>query len=798
MTTAAPLHATPAHNLSASARAEASPLVDDNTYIPRGDVTATLNYFQPPEDGSAPFNYVEKAPEGQPQRNFGDFNMQVPFKDIRGQESNFTLDKDAFKVVSNVPESAERDFVDDDSIKKNYYPEVEKLILDNVPGSNRVFIFDHTIRRSNPDAPRAPVQKVHIDQTPKSAKQRVNRHLPEEAEKLLQGRYRIINIWRPLNGPVQASPLGFASSSTLKDEDLIPIEHRYPDTTGETAGIVYNASQKWHYLSGMKNNERLFLECFDSDSLKSGSQVQGGRVPHTAFADPRTPRGAPGRESIELVGLFSKTTISIMNAHAYHWAKSSGLSAGVPSISTITPPSNLSSNPPSFDAIVIGAGYAGLTAARDLTLSGYKVLLLEARTRIGGRSYSTTTKEHVFDLGGTWVHENQPNVWRNICRYNMQDQLEKSMDYSVGLNEFMLDTKEGRRAMSHDEEDALIEASLLKFINIDSAYGRSLLPDPWFLLSHPSLHPYISLSASDRISQISSALSPTELLALESFILLCSGSTLRKTSFLEFLHWWALCGYSFQGCIAHLDTFAFKDGQSSFAIRFFEEAVATGRLSYVFNAPVTEVKDLVSSGVDVTTTSSQTFHARKIICTIPLNVLTSIAFSPPLPGIKNEAIKIGHMNQCTKIHVVVKGKEMRSWSSIKDPSENAMFYMFGDGIVEDKEVGETHLVVFGADEVKLHPEEDIDVTLGVLREFKEDIDIQDVIFHNWSKDPYSKGAWFFPSPTLTASHVSALRNPNYNIHFASSDWALGWRSFIDGAIDEGGRAAVEVGRELGS
>lgn len=304
MATAAPLQATPAHNLSQSARAEASHLTSvDSTFIPRGDVTVPLNYFRPPEDGSAPFNYVEDPPQGQPKRNFGDFDVELRIHDIRGKESEYNLDKDAFSVVSGLPESAEKHFVDDDSIKKNYYPEVEKLILDHVSGSTKVFLFDHTIRRSNPNAPRAPVTRVHIDQTVKSATQRVNFHLPEEAETLLKGRYRIINIWRPLNGPVQASPLAFASSSTLKDEDLIPVEHRYPDRTGETAGIRYNDSQKWHYISGMRNDERLFLECFDSESLKPGTIVQGGRVPHTAFRDPRTPEGAPGRESIEVRAL---------------------------------------------------------------------------------------------------------------------------------------------------------------------------------------------------------------------------------------------------------------------------------------------------------------------------------------------------------------------------------------------------------------------------------------------------------------------------------------------------------------
>ncbi|KAG9239973.1 hypothetical protein BJ878DRAFT_332855 [Calycina marina] len=306
MATANPLqHPTPAHQLSLPENvAQTHPVeVIDSTFIPRGDVDITLNYSKLPEDGSIPFSYVEEPPAGQPRSNLSELLVTVRVRDIRGHESEFNLDKDAFAVVSNIPESVERDFVDDDSIRKKYYPEVEKLILDNVPGSNRVFLFDHTIRRSNSDAKRAPVQRVHIDQTHKSATQRVHTHLPEEAETLLKGRCRIINIWRPLNGPVQASPLAFASGSTLSDEDAVGVEHRYPDRTGETAAVRYNEGQKWHYLSGMRNDERIFLECFDSEATKPGTKVLGGKVPHTAFKDPRTPAGATGRESIEVRAL---------------------------------------------------------------------------------------------------------------------------------------------------------------------------------------------------------------------------------------------------------------------------------------------------------------------------------------------------------------------------------------------------------------------------------------------------------------------------------------------------------------
>ena len=265
--------------------------VHDSSYIPRGAVTTSLKFYAPPSDGSKPFNYVEQAPEGQPQRNYSDTDIEVSLDDIRGKESNFNVDDNAFATLI-VGESAEKKFEDDESIKKNYYPEVEQLLLKHAPGAKRILLFDHTIRRSTGN--RNPVTRVHIDQTKKSARERVHHHLPDEAETLLKGRVRIINVWRPLNGPVQATPLAFADSQTFRDEALIPIEHRYPDRTGETAAVQHD-KERWHYWSGMTNNERLLLECYDSE--------KNGRVPHTAFEDPRTPEGATQRESIEVRAL---------------------------------------------------------------------------------------------------------------------------------------------------------------------------------------------------------------------------------------------------------------------------------------------------------------------------------------------------------------------------------------------------------------------------------------------------------------------------------------------------------------
>ncbi|CAK7230822.1 hypothetical protein SCUCBS95973_007703 [Sporothrix curviconia] len=295
--------------------------------VPRGDVVAKLNFYAPPADGAAPFNYVDAPPPGEPQRNYNEDIRNVLIQDIRGREAEFaespaSLDRNAFLLIQGQPPSAEKDFVDDESIRKNYYPELEELLLKNVPGATRVVFFDHTIRRATKDdkgkpdkaveaevgaAPkRGPVLRVHIDQTAHAAAGRVRRHLPQdEAERALQGRYRIINVWRPLNkNPIESSPLAFASSASVRDEDVVTVEHRYPkerNFIGQTAGIQYHPDQKWYYLSGMTGDERLLLECFDSEALRPGNiTVKGGRLAHTAFEDPRSLPDAEGRESIEV------------------------------------------------------------------------------------------------------------------------------------------------------------------------------------------------------------------------------------------------------------------------------------------------------------------------------------------------------------------------------------------------------------------------------------------------------------------------------------------------------------------
>ncbi|KAK8926899.1 Monoamine oxidase N [Metarhizium anisopliae] len=475
----------------------------------------------------------------------------------------------------------------------------------------------------------------------------------------------------------------------------------------------------------------------------------------------------------------------------YSWTKADGLRAGIPCLGAIQPASNITDTDIEYDVIVVGAGYSGLTAARDTSVAGLKVLLLEARDRIGGRSWSSNIEGYPYEMGGTWVYWGQATVWREIARYGMQDELEISHDFSRGINRFLLAGAEGTQSLTHDQEDALMQSGLSKLVNVDGAHGRNVIPFPHSGLLNPQARRYDRVSVADRLAAINNELTPNERLCVEAFVLLCSGATLETTSLYEFLHWWALCGYSYDGCVNHLVRYKFRRGQSSFAVRFFAEALASGNLSYALGQPVAAVRDSPAGPVAVTTRGGQTFRARRMVCAVPLNVLPDVRFDPPLSGGREAAARTGHVNQTVKVHAEIADRDLRSFTGVSYP-HNALIYGFGDG---ETPRGNTHVVAFGGQHNHFHPEDSIERTIEAFQGFAP-MNVERIVFHNWSRDEFAKGAWFFSAPGLLADHLQDMRERQGNIFFSCSDWALGWRSFIDGAIEEGGRAATAVRADL--
>jgi hypothetical protein len=226
----------------------------------------------------------------------------VQISDTRPILSELSLDAQGFDLVRH--RSAVRDFFNEQEVKAVYYPQAEQLLKD-VTGADRVLVFDNTVRRRVPGAedrifgqPRQPVPRVHVDHTVASGPQRVRDLLPDEAEQLLRGRVQIINLWRPIRGPLQDTPLAVCDALTVKPEQLIPSDLVYKDRVGETYSVTYDAGHRWYYVPKMEADEVLLLKCYDS---KTDGRARF--APHTAFADPTTPPNAPPRESIELRAL---------------------------------------------------------------------------------------------------------------------------------------------------------------------------------------------------------------------------------------------------------------------------------------------------------------------------------------------------------------------------------------------------------------------------------------------------------------------------------------------------------------
>lgn len=259
-------------------------------------VEAVMNYLASMTE--RPRNYTFEPPAGVPWSNTLNEEHKVAIRNARPVASEVSLDANGFALIDH--QSAVRDFFDDEEVRRVYYPEVER-ILKQATGAYRVHIFDHTTRRRVPgnqdrrDGPRQPVQRVHIDHTARSGPQRVRDLLPDEADELLKGRVQVINVWRPINGPLQDSPLAVCDATTICIDDLVPSDLVYPQRVGETYSVKYNPAHQWFYVPRMRTDEALLLKCADT-----ATDVPARFTPHSAFIDPTTPSDARPRESIEV------------------------------------------------------------------------------------------------------------------------------------------------------------------------------------------------------------------------------------------------------------------------------------------------------------------------------------------------------------------------------------------------------------------------------------------------------------------------------------------------------------------
>jgi hypothetical protein len=245
----------------------------------------------------APISFLE--PSGRkPRLSFG---YDTPASDVSeiytprrvlirdGRRLDASLDVEGFALARR---RSAIDFSDEALISTIGHAEAAELVRETT-GAARVVVFDHTLRKRAPGAPRQPSTRVHVDYTADSAPSRVRDLLGDEADALLQKRVAFVNVWRAIRHPAVDWPLVLADVRTIEDGDLVATDIVYPDRCGEIYGLVHNARQRWYYYPDLQLDEALLIKCYDSRTDVARF------TPHTAFDNPFTPLSAPPRESIE-------------------------------------------------------------------------------------------------------------------------------------------------------------------------------------------------------------------------------------------------------------------------------------------------------------------------------------------------------------------------------------------------------------------------------------------------------------------------------------------------------------------
>lgn len=260
-------------------------------------VRAPMNYTV---DNGRPPDYYFYEPDPSIQLNPpGTDVREVDIHDGWAAVDRLSADTEGFELHGFDPSF--RAFDDDAQVKAGFYDQVIAFVKRH-SGARRVVVFDHTIRKRLPadlkqqtEVQRPAVLLVHSDYTVASGPQRVRDIVPAEAEDLLRRRVAFYNVWKPLYRRVEELPLAMCDARTHDAADMLRMELKYRDRTGEIYVMRYSPRHHWMYFPHMEPDQALLLKTYDSET-DGRARFMG----HSAFEDPSTPPGAPRRESIEV------------------------------------------------------------------------------------------------------------------------------------------------------------------------------------------------------------------------------------------------------------------------------------------------------------------------------------------------------------------------------------------------------------------------------------------------------------------------------------------------------------------
>ncbi|MFE3028618.1 flavin monoamine oxidase family protein [Nocardia tengchongensis] len=431
-----------------------------------------------------------------------------------------------------------------------------------------------------------------------------------------------------------------------------------------------------------------------------------------------------------------------------------------------------------YDVIVIGAGLAGATVARECATRGLRTVVLEGRDRIGGRAWTVELDDGTpIDIGGTYFSWNQPHLWSELTRYGLVDEVVDAIHdpaewaYAPGADGLIWETVDEHVEREMPVLERFFEQSWETF---PKPYDSLLARDAVARLDH--------MTVKDRLDELD--FSPAERAMITSLLITLGGDSVEITSFVSMLKWWAAAGHSYALYYQTLNQSKLKNGILSLITPMLADGGAELRLSTTVTGVTT-----TADGCEVKLANGVVVAGKVVVLATPTGVWPHLEFSPPL---EPERLKIAaeglQTSRGSKSVAVIRG-ESRIFACTPEPGHPFSAIWTSHKRSEDEQV-----VTMMNSSALIDPEDPVEVEAAIKSLFP---DAELIELHSSkydTDDEFTRGGWGLYHPGQLSAHSphETLSRPEGRLVFATADIAANWNSFLDGAIESGLRAARDV------
>jgi len=428
---------------------------------------------------------------------------------------------------------------------------------------------------------------------------------------------------------------------------------------------------------------------------------------------------------------------------------------------------------PIYDVVIIGGGFAGAVAARELSRCGCTIALLEAGERLGGRARFQQWQGYGIELGGGWASWSQPHIWAEITRYGAQ--LIERPGWPKNTAAPVHTLVDGQTVAGTMAKNGKILRALVETLNDEARRCFPLPFNPHYAMA--DIAQFDNLSGLDRLEQMQ--LPPLEKALMGRLLAMQCHNHPSQGGYVEFLRWLSLSGLDLGVYSSTASRYQFQSGSTALLGAILDDSTADIHTKWRA-CRIEQSKESVA----VENENGEIIAGRYAIMAVPVNTLKNIEFLPALNSAKLQLSREEHSGKGRKIYVRIEGcyPDIYFAAGGDFPVTTVM--------VQEAHVHETLLVVFSVNE-QLSPLTNESIQ-NALRAFIPDITVIDFIHHDWTNDALALGTWCSFRPWQTSRYLAEAQKPEGRVHFAGADLANGWRGFFDGAIETGLTAARAV------